>query len=103
MIYMAMRNENGVEMADLCPQSLLAKIDRRVNEYFLIAMLDQDRNSQAFVTRIVGQARLAVAADGRNACRCACAEERELHKRNLPQRTQRSLSQFLKNLCVLGG
>ena len=63
MIDVAMRYKYGVEMADLCPQCLLAKIDRCVDEYFFVTVLDQDRNSETFIPRIVGQARFAVAAN----------------------------------------
>jgi hypothetical protein len=93
---MAMREHYGVEMPDAGPQCLLAKVYGRVDQDLRIAMLDQDRDSQPFVTRVAGQASLAIAADGWNACRCACAEESELHSRKLPRRTQRLPRQFLR-------
>ena len=79
MIDMTMRNQNRIQMVDLRPQSLLPKIDRGINEDLLIAMLDQDRNSQAFVTRVLRKTRFAIAPDRGNAGRCACAEEGEFH------------------------
>ena len=62
MIDMAMRDQNGVEVADLCPQGLLAKIDRCIDQNLFVAMFDQDRNTQALVTRVVGQTCLTITA-----------------------------------------
>jgi hypothetical protein len=82
VINVAMRYENSIKMADLRTQSLLAKVYRRINEYLLFAVLDQYRNPQPLITRIVGQARFTVAPDRGNAGRCACTEKSEFHKGN---------------------
>ena len=79
MIHMAMRDQNSIEMTDPSPQSLLPKIDRRIDQHLLIAMFDKYRNPQTLVTRIVGQASLTIAPDRGNACRCTCTEESEFH------------------------
>ena len=67
MIDVAMRYQYSVEVADLCTESLLAKIYRGIDEDLFVAMLDQYRDTQAFVTRIIRQARLTVTADRWNA------------------------------------
>ena len=40
MIDVAMRDQNGVEMADLCPQGLLAKVDRCIDKDLFIAVFN---------------------------------------------------------------
>ena len=73
MVDVAMRDQNGVELLDVRPQSLLAKIDRGIDEDLFVAVFDQNRNAQPFVARVVGKAGFAVAGDRRNAGRSACA------------------------------
>ena len=79
MIYVAMRYQNRIEMADLRTQGLLAKIYRGIDKDLFIAMLDQNRNPEPLVARIVGKARLTVAPDRGNAGGSACAEESKFH------------------------
>ena len=82
MIDVAVRYQHRVEMADVGPQRLLTKIDRGIDEYLLVLVLDKDRNPQALVPRVLRQARLAIARDRRNAGRCACAEKGKFHLAN---------------------
>ena len=81
MIDVAMCYQHGVKPIDLSPESLLPKINRSIDKNFLMVMLDQDGDAEAFVTRIVGQTGLAVASYRRNAGGGACTEEGELHVR----------------------
>ncbi len=89
-------------MRDSRPKGLLAKIDRGVDEDLFVAMFDQDRNPKPFVSRVVRQARFTFAPDRGNAGGCACAEERQLHKKDLTTETTKSTEVYLVPfLCAL--
>ena len=67
MIGVAMRDQDRVEMLQTISQGLLTKVCRSVNDDGLAGMLDQHGHAQAFVARVVGRTRLAVAGNRRNA------------------------------------
>jgi len=73
--------QHGVKPIDLSSEGLLPKINRSIDKNFLMVVLDQDGDAEAFITRIVGQTGLAVASYRRNAGGGACTEEGELHVR----------------------
>ncbi len=79
MIDVTVGQEDRVEPANVRPQSLLAKVDRGVDEYLGIAMLDQYRDPKPLVARVIGQASFAIARNRRYARRSACAEKGEFH------------------------
>ncbi len=88
VIDMAMRNKNRIEASDFCAKRLLAKIYRRIDKNYFIAMLDKDRDSESFVTRIVGKTRFAITCDRGNTSRCACSEKSEFHCENCHRDTE---------------
>jgi hypothetical protein len=71
VIDVAVRDQNGIKPLDICPQGLLTKIDRCIDEDLFVLVFDQDRNPQPLVARVVGQARLTITPDRRNTGRCA--------------------------------
>lgn len=81
MIDVAMCYENSVEMTNTGPERLLTEIDRRIDEDLFIAVLDQYRNPQPLVTRVVGQTRLTIARDRGHTSGSSGSEKCELHKK----------------------
>lgn len=79
VVNVTVRDQHRVELSDIRPQRLLAKVTRGVDEYCLAAVFDQYRNSQTLVPRILGNARLTVARDRRYAGGCACSKEGKFH------------------------
>jgi len=65
MIDMAVGYQNRIEVFNICPKGLLAEIDGGIDENSFVSVLDQDRNSKAFVTRIVGKTCFAITSDRR--------------------------------------
>lgn len=80
VIDVAMSDQHRVELADICPKSLLAKVRRGIDEDRLSLVLDEDRNAEPLVPRVIGETRLAVAGDRGYACRGAGAEEGKSHE-----------------------
>ncbi len=60
-------------------EHLMVEIGPAVYEHSGVGGLHQRRTSHTLVQRVGRPAYLAVAADFRNAGRCACAEKREFH------------------------
>ena len=80
MIDMAMGYQDSIEPIDLRSQSLLTEINRRIYENYLFIVLNENGDSEAFVSRIVGPACFAVAGERRNAGRSSSTEKGESHK-----------------------
>jgi hypothetical protein len=53
MIGVRVSKQNRIEPLQTRPESLLAKIGRRINDEDLISVFDQYRSSKSFVARIV--------------------------------------------------
>jgi hypothetical protein len=63
MIVVFVGEQNGIEVAYLCAQHLLAQIRTGIDENICVAVLKQGRGAQPFVPRINGSANLAFASD----------------------------------------
>ena len=75
VIDVAVRYEDRVETSYPRTQRLLAKVDRGIDEYLLVVMLDQYGHAQAFVTRVVRQTRFTITGDRRHAGRGTRSEK----------------------------
>ena len=73
VICVAMRDKDRVEMLQIIAQCLLTKVCGGVNDDSLTGVFDQHRDTQAFVTRIVGRTCLARAGNRWDARGCAGA------------------------------
>lgn len=80
VIDVAMRDEHRVELADFGPQCLLTEIGRGINEDRLAFVLDEDRDAEPLITRVIGETRLAIAGDRGYACRGSGSEEGKSHR-----------------------
>jgi Tfp pilus assembly PilM family ATPase len=63
MVRVTMSHHHRVEVLQSVTESLLAKIRRSINDYGLARLLDENGHAQAFITRVVRDAGLAVARD----------------------------------------
>src|SRR5690606_4345618 len=79
MIHMAMRYQHRIQPPDIRPQRLLPKIRRGVDQHGLPGMLDQYRDPQPLIARIVGHTRLTIARDRRHASGSPCSEKGQFH------------------------
>ena len=72
VIDVAVRDQNRIELANISPKRLLAKIAGCIDEDRLARVLDQDRNPKPLVARVVRHARLTIASDRRHAGGGSC-------------------------------
>src|SRR6185369_8051631 len=79
VIGVTVRDQHGIEMFQTSSQRLLPKVGGSVDDDSLPGVLDQDRNAQTLVARIVRRAGFAVARNRRNSGGCAGAEEGQFH------------------------
>src|SRR5215467_7209682 len=77
MIGMSVRVEDGIKMANVLANGLLAKIGRRINEYRVSAVLDQHGRARSPVAAIGRMTNRTTAANRRHTHRCAAAQHRE--------------------------
>ena len=90
VVLMVVGQEDGVYVADVLPQHLVAEIRASVHEYGEPAVFHQHGSAQPFVARVRGLADLAVASYHRHALGGAGTEEREfslIHFQWLPKTT----------------
>ncbi len=80
VIDVAVSDEHRIELADICPQCLLAEIRRGIDEDRLPFMLDEDRDAEPLITRVIGETRLAIAGDRGYASRGSGSEEGKSHR-----------------------
>jgi hypothetical protein len=76
--------QHRVQIAYVRPQSLLPEIGRSIDKDRFALMFDQNGNPQPLVPRIVGQARLAIAGDRRNARRGSGSQKSKFHEGKKP-------------------
>ena len=79
MVFMFVREEDGVEVADACAEHLAAEIGAGVDDHTHAARLDHGRSAQAVVTPVGRGADLAAAPDDRDALRGARSQKGEFH------------------------
>jgi len=73
-------DEDGIEFVEFGAQALFAKIGAAIDKpLFAVGCLDVDGASFALVTRVVGGANFAIAADHRNADRSAGSKKSDFH------------------------
>jgi hypothetical protein len=72
VVNVAMRYQYRVEPPDICAKRLLAEIGRGIDKDGPARMLDEDRDAEALIARIVRKARPAITRDRGNAGRGAC-------------------------------
>ncbi len=79
MVVMAVGYYQAVQSGLTGTEHLMVEIGPAVYEHPCVVGLQQRRTSHTLVQRVGRPAYLAVAAEFRNAGRCACAEKREFH------------------------
>src|SRR6185369_2966937 len=79
VIGVTVRNQHRIEMFQTSAERLLPKISGSIDDDRLPGVLDQDRDTQTLVARIVRRAGFAVTRNRRNARGCAGAEEGQFH------------------------
>jgi hypothetical protein len=75
VIDVAMGQHHCIEVVNSGPKSLLPEIYRGVDEDFLPRVLDESRDSQSLVSRILGKTGLTLAPYRGHASRSSCSEE----------------------------
>src|ERR1044072_3740191 len=81
VVSMAVSDQYCVQPLQAVAQGLLAKVGGCVDEDRLSGVFDDNRDAQTFVARILRQASLAFAANGRNAGGSSGPEKSKLHDR----------------------
>ena len=79
MIFVFVREEDGVEVADARTEHLAAEIGAGVDDHTHAACLDHGRSAQAVVALVGRGANLAAAPDDRDALRGARSQKGEFH------------------------
>ena len=80
MIFVFVREEDGVEVADARTEHLAAEIGAGVDDHTHAACLDHGRSAQAVVALVGRGANLAAAPDDRDALRGARSQKGEFHE-----------------------